>query len=326
MPIAESLELTELEDSYSIVQLDRSAELPLVCFSVQSSTFFSITRSKNELSFICPTQYLDQSELSPIHRSDGWRCLRVELNSDPSEMPGIIASAVNPLAAAELSVFAVASFDTDHILIEKPEPAFSALRQAGHRLNLIADLNPSAKTNTPSLSLKSDQYTADNIPVLDTDRLRLRSFNELDFDHVATFFADPVSALYGGPCDRDTAWRKYATWLGHWTLRGFGPFAIEEKESSTFIGWTGCWSPEGWPEPEITWALLPQFQGKGYANEAAKRAIEFAYQDLGWHTAISVIDNRNSASISLALRLGATAESSVDLFGEPAQLYRHTKR
>ena len=161
------------------------------------------------------------------------------------------------------------------------------------------------------------------IPVLHTERLTLRGVTSDDFDAVAGFYADPVSALYGGPCDRVTAWRKFAAWLGHWALRDYGPWAMVETETGEFVGWTGMWGPEGWPEPEITWALLPQFHGKGFATEGAKRALRAAYEDFGWKTAISLIDDRNTPSVGVATRLGAVAERAEDLFGSAGTIYRH---
>ena len=74
---------------------------------------------------------------------------------------------------------------------------------------------------------------------------------------MAAFYASPISSFYGGPCDREDAWRKFAAYPGHWALRGFGPWAIEEKSSGAFVGLSGLWFPEGWYAPEITWALVP---------------------------------------------------------------------
>lgn len=48
------------------------------------------------------------------------------------------------------------------------------------------------------------------IPTLESERLVLRAFQPDDFEPMAAFFADPVSAFYGGPCNREDAWRKFA--------------------------------------------------------------------------------------------------------------------
>ena len=163
-----------------------------------------------------------------------------------------------------------------------------------------------------------------DIPTLTTPRLRLTAFDEArHFEGVAAFFADPVSATYGGPCDRQDAWRKFATYLGHWAIRGYGPWAIESLETREFAGIVGPWSPEGWPEPEITWALSPAHHGRGYATEAAAAALTATYDLFGWTTATSVISVGNAASIAVAERLGATREAEVEFRYGAAYLYRH---
>lgn len=162
-----------------------------------------------------------------------------------------------------------------------------------------------------------------DIPTLESERLVLRAIREDDFDAMAAFYADPVSKHYGGPCDRDEAWRKFAAYAGHWLLRGYGPWGIEIRQSGEFVGLTGLWFPEGWIEPEITWALVPGHHGNGYATEAAGRALRSAYEDFDWRTAVSVISVENPASSAVARRLGATCERSVEYRYGAAELWRH---
>ncbi|MEX1166049.1 MAG: GNAT family N-acetyltransferase, partial [Hydrogenophaga sp.] len=161
------------------------------------------------------------------------------------------------------------------------------------------------------------------IPTLHSERLILRAFTQADFEPMARFYADPVSAFYGGPCGRDDAWRKFAAFLGHWALRGYGPWAMEEKASVALVGLSGLWYPEGWLAPEITWALVPGQHGEGFATEGALRALRSAYEDFGWTTAISVISVHNSASEAVALRMGAQQESLTEYRHGPAKVYRH---
>lgn len=162
-----------------------------------------------------------------------------------------------------------------------------------------------------------------NIPTLHTERLIMRGLTQEDFGPMADFFADPVSRFYGGPCDRDDAWRKFAAYLGHWVLRGYGPWGLEVQATGQFVGITGLWYPEGWIEPEITWALVPGCHGQGFATEAAARAVQSAYDDFGWSTAASVISVDNEASLAVARRVGATHEATVTYRYGPAHLYRH---
>ncbi|MDT9001801.1 GNAT family N-acetyltransferase [Paucibacter sp. APW11] len=162
-----------------------------------------------------------------------------------------------------------------------------------------------------------------SLPRFRSERLQLRPFEAQDFDGLAAFFAHPVSATYGGPCGRDEAWRKFAAYLGHWALRGYGPWALERLSDGAFIGLAGLWFPEGWLEPEITWALHPDAHGQGYATEAARRALQAAYEHFGWTTAISVVAAGNSASAAVAQRLGATLERTIPFRGGEGLVFRH---
>lgn len=176
---------------------------------------------------------------------------------------------------------------------------------------------------TPDLAADGENDSVTTMPRLTTDRLLLREFRGDDFEAMADFYASPVSRFYGGPCNREEGWRKFAAYAGHWSLRGFGPWALEETATGQFVGLCGPWYPEGWIEPEITWALAPSAHGRGLATEAATRALRSAYEDFGWTTAVSVISVDNAASLALAERLGATHERDVEYRYGSARLYRH---
>src|SRR5262245_13136584 len=162
------------------------------------------------------------------------------------------------------------------------------------------------------------------VPMLETERLRLRGWREEDLPAFAAFWADEETARFvGGHCTREEAWRRMAMYVGHWALRGYGLWALEDKTSRRWAGWCGPWNPEGWPEKEIGWALAKAFHGRGYATEAALRARDFAYRELGWPTAVSYIAAENVASQRVAGRLGAGFERTADLRGKPVGVYRH---
>lgn len=162
------------------------------------------------------------------------------------------------------------------------------------------------------------------IPVLETERLVLRGFRPDDFESFASFYATEASRFVGGPDDRIATWRRVAVYAGCWMLRGFGKFVAEEKATGRIVGVFGPWFPEGWPEPEISWTAFTGFEGMGYAAEAASRTLVYAYEDLGWLTAISAIAPDNERSIRLATRLGARREGAVEIrpYGM-LEIYRH---
>ena len=162
------------------------------------------------------------------------------------------------------------------------------------------------------------------VPELETERLRLRAWRERDIDAYAAFCASEATARFvGGVCGREDAWRRMAMLMGHWSLRGYGPWVIEDKSEAAFAGYGGLWNPLGWPEPEIMWGLPTAFQGRGYATEAARCARDFAYATLGWRTAVSYIADENLPSQRVAARLGAVRERNVELRGRSVGVHRH---
>lgn len=163
------------------------------------------------------------------------------------------------------------------------------------------------------------------IPRIETERLILRGFEPRDFEPAAEFYADPLrSPGFGGPLRSDESWRWCASNIGHWVIHGFGFWTIEEKATGDFAGFAGLWSPEGWPEPELGWALAETAERKGYAFEAAMAARDHAYGVMGRPALISTIKPGNDRSIRLAERMGARLESRYDndMHGEML-IYRH---
>jgi len=164
------------------------------------------------------------------------------------------------------------------------------------------------------------------IPHLTTDRLLLRGFAPEDFEPYAEMMANPDVIRHlgdGRPLSRADAWRQMAMFVGHWVLRGFGLWAVEERATGRFIGRIGCHEPEGFPAFEIAYTLAPAAWGKGYAREGAGAALRYAREVLKRTTITSIIRPANVASIRVAQSLGAVAGETVEFYGAPSVLYRY---
>ena len=162
----------------------------------------------------------------------------------------------------------------------------------------------------------------------ETARLLLRPWLASDFEPLATYFADPGLAKYvGGVKTKEEAWRLLASYIGHWQLKGYGYWAVEEKSSQQFVGGVGLWHSPNWPELELGYWIMPQMQGKGYATEAARRAQRFAFEALASPSLVSYIDPANESSKRVAERVGGAFEAIIELldFG-PHEVYRYTKK
>jgi RimJ/RimL family protein N-acetyltransferase len=163
-----------------------------------------------------------------------------------------------------------------------------------------------------------------DIPTLVTERLRLRPFRPSDIDDYAALNADPEVARYllgGVPWDRDRTWRHLAFVLGHWQLGGSGMWAVEQKETRTFVGTIGFSGPEGWVGFELSWKIVRRWWGNGYATEGARTALAYAFTVLKKDRVISFIHSENQASLRVAERLGESLQGRTEIMRQERLVY-----
>ncbi len=154
----------------------------------------------------------------------------------------------------------------------------------------------------------------------ETARLRLRHFEERDLEALAPMYADAETMRYigdGRTLGRAETWRSISSMLGHWLLRGYGMWAIELKSSGDFVGRVGYIDPEGWPGFELGWMIARRHQGRGYATEASRFALDHALDVLRRPRVISLVRPGNEASLRVAQKLGMRREGEIELLGGP---------
>ncbi len=177
-----------------------------------------------------------------------------------------------------------------------------------------------SKTNLTQVKLE--------MPTLETERLLLREFRLSDFDVFADLMADPIFRRYlgkGDPLNRENAWRTYCSIIGHWVLRGFGFWALEDKATGAYVGHVGIHYPEDWPDVEIGWGIHPDYQQSGYGFEAAQRVMQYGFETLELDYLISLIAEGNEASANLALKLGEKYTETVEMFETRVRIYKITR-
>src|SRR5579872_1679471 len=145
-----------------------------------------------------------------------------------------------------------------------------------------------------------------NIPGLETGRLRLRAHRVEDLDACAAMWADPAVTRYLSvqPLTREDVWARLLRYAGHWSLMGYGFWAVEEKSSGAFVGDIGIaeFHREISPRlelPEAGWILAANAQGKGYATEALQAVVAWSQRRL-----TCLIHPDNAASFRVAAKCG----------------------
>lgn len=167
------------------------------------------------------------------------------------------------------------------------------------------------------------------VPIIETERLRLRGHELRDFDASAAMWADErVTRFIGGkPSAREDSWRRFMTFPGHWKLLGFGYWLIEEKATRAYVGDGGFGNfKRGLLElgdaPEQGWALSPAMHGKGYATEAVRAMLAWAEPHFGRSDFVCMIAPENTPSHRVAEKAGYREYERTTYKSEPAVLLR----
>ena len=159
--------------------------------------------------------------------------------------------------------------------------------------------------------------------MITTARLTLVLPGPQHLDAHAAFYASPRAAELGWQETMHQSWRNFASVIGHFALRGFGPFVAERDGQP--IGLFGPWHPGGQAEAEIKWILWDAAsEGQGLAHEATLATRTYAYDALGWDAAASFISPDNARSQALARKLGAAPERDwTTPSGKLVTIWRH---
>jgi RimJ/RimL family protein N-acetyltransferase len=123
-------------------------------------------------------------------------------------------------------------------------------------------------------------------------------------------------ATYAGKTmNRAQAWNWMCYMLGHWHMRGFGIWGVEEIESGELIGRVGLQFLDWFDDVELVWMLRSASWGRGFATEAARAAIDYGFRVRGLPRIAAVIHVENQPSLKLAERLGMDREKEVEREG-----------
>lgn len=149
------------------------------------------------------------------------------------------------------------------------------------------------------------------VPLIETERLRLRAHGLADFDSMAAMWGDPdvVRFIGGKPATREEVWSRLHRYAGHWAILGFGYWAIEEKAGGRFVGEGGFADfrrelGANFDAPEHGWSLARWAQGQGFAFEAMAATLVWAEPHFARRDFVCMIEPQNAPSLRLAAKLG----------------------
>jgi len=147
-------------------------------------------------------------------------------------------------------------------------------------------------------------------PRLVTARLLLRGFADSDVEPLADMNADPEVMRYlGGARTREWSAATIDRCREQWDRLGFGRFAIEDRVHHEFVGWVTLEPVDRAAyadDVEIGWRLAHAHWGRGYATEAARGVLDWAFATLPVDRVLALADPANDASVAVMRRLGMT--------------------
>jgi len=169
-----------------------------------------------------------------------------------------------------------------------------------------------------------------DVPIVETERLRLRGHTLDDFAHTRALWANAavMQHMGGKPQTLEESWARLLRYVGHWPLLGFGYWLVEERETGEFVGEVGFADfkrdiePALGPIPELGWVLAPAKQGNGYATEAAQAALGWARKHFGSGSFACIINPENLPSIKVARKCGFEERHLGTYKGRPVLIFK----
>lgn len=152
---------------------------------------------------------------------------------------------------------------------------------------------------------------------LSTKRLLLREWQETDRLVFAAMNSDPeVMKFFLATLTKEESDALIKRCKQHFASHGFGLWALELKETSQFIGFTGLMIPSFashfTPCVEIGWRIASPFWNKGYATEAALAVLQFAFEKTDLQEIVSFTTSKNLASRRVMEKIGMTRNPADD--------------
>jgi len=162
------------------------------------------------------------------------------------------------------------------------------------------------------------------IPVLQTSRLILRAFEPEDVPVLHEIMNGPDVMRYfppGGPPSYEQVERGVNRFLHHWETRGYGLWAVVERESGLLIGRCGLAFVEELQAVEIDFLFGNDYWGKGYASEAGQAVLNWGLAQHVFGRLIGIVHPENTASRRVLEKLGMACQERREMWGMECLIY-----
>ncbi|MFC6198704.1 GNAT family N-acetyltransferase [Ponticaulis profundi] len=169
-----------------------------------------------------------------------------------------------------------------------------------------------------------------DIPVVETERLRLRASKAADFEPLYAMWQDTEYVRFIGNRKRSSGevWTNLQKNIGAWAMFGYSYWSIEDRQSGQYVGECGfalARRAEITPAlpmiPEAGWGITPAYWGKGVAKEAMQAAMSWALSQDRYFPSQCIIDVDHKASEKIAFSLGFKFKREVPFSDETVNLY-----
>jgi ribosomal-protein-alanine N-acetyltransferase len=145
------------------------------------------------------------------------------------------------------------------------------------------------------------------IPILKTDRLIFRGYAPFDFSELHTILLTKEAVRYfthSEPWTEERLTERIANIHAHWEREGFGVWILEHRADRKPIGWCGLRRPEDSDDVDVLCLLSPNYWGRGLANEASGRSLDYAFDELGLEEIFAFVPVENARAIRVLEGIG----------------------
>lgn len=164
-----------------------------------------------------------------------------------------------------------------------------------------------------------------DIPVLDTQRLKLRAFIPEDTEALSIILSDKEIVKYF-PRSEPWPYPVVERWINHhwdhWRKHGYGWWAVEHIEDHRLLGWCGLNVLDETGETEVLYLLDKVYWGKGLATEAVRKSIEYGFSFIQLPMIIGLVHPDNLASKRVLEKAGLRYNKRVQMWGLELEYYQ----